>query len=103
MDFPSEKTLKKYLKDHPDADRSKHKVVRFDPKDSETHPVRLHQKRKDEEQMEKIRKHYKKKPGDKLTNDEIEKYNNRKKSNVIATELLKVAKLLTAYGEEQED
>lgn len=28
MDFPTQEALDKYLKDHPDADRSKHRVVK---------------------------------------------------------------------------
>lgn len=39
MDFPNQEALDKYLKDHPDADRSNHKVVkrekmRYDPEDA---------------------------------------------------------------------
>jgi len=34
MDFPNEQALKKYLKDHPDANKSKHRVVK--PKSQST-------------------------------------------------------------------
>jgi hypothetical protein len=33
MDFPSQKALDKYLKEHPDADRGKHKVVKQTDRD----------------------------------------------------------------------
>ena len=47
----------------------------FDP---ETHPFNLMRKRQNEEKMKEIAKHYKKDPKD-LTNDEIVKFNQRKK------------------------
>lgn len=34
MEFPTEKALQKYLKDHPDADKSRHKVKKSEPTES---------------------------------------------------------------------
>lgn len=77
MDFPDQKALDKYLDDHPDADRSKHHVVKHDTSKSETHPYNLMRQRKNEEKMKEIGKHYKKDPKD-LTVDDITKYNQSK-------------------------
>jgi hypothetical protein len=74
MDFPTQDALDKYLKDHPDADKSNHKVVQHDPGNMDTHPFNLMRQRKNEEKMNEIGKHYKKDPKD-LTVDEIERFN----------------------------
>jgi hypothetical protein len=74
MDFPTQDAMDKYLKDHPDADRSNHKVVKHDSSKSETHPMNLMQQRKNEKKMEEIGKHFNKKP-ENLTNNEIVEYN----------------------------
>lgn len=76
MDFSTKKQMDDYLRDHPDADKSKHRVVEHDPKDMDTHPFNLMRKRQNEEKMKQIGKHYKKDPKD-LTVDEIEKFNQR--------------------------
>jgi len=78
MDFPTQDSMDKYLKDHPDADKSNHRVVRQEPGRTETHPFNLMQKRKNEQKMDEISRHYGKKPGD-LTNDEIVRFNQGKK------------------------
>ena len=78
MDFPTQDALDKYLKDHPDANRSNHKVVQHDQNKPETHPFNLMRQRQHEQKMDEIAKHYKKDPKD-LTNDEIVKFNQRKK------------------------
>lgn len=74
MDFPSQDALDKYLKDHPDANRSNHKVVQSKPGDMPTHPMNLMRQRKNDKRMEDIAKALKKKPSE-LTNDDIEKFN----------------------------
>ena len=79
MDFPTQDAMDKYLKDHPDANRSNHKVVKKEEGRPETHPINLMRQRKNEEKMNEIGKHYKKDPKD-LTIDEIEKYNKGKKA-----------------------
>ena len=76
MDFPTQDAMDKYMKDHPDADKSNHKVVKNDARDMDSHPFNLMRKRKNEEAMKAIGKHYKKDPKD-LTVDEITKYNQR--------------------------
>lgn len=40
MEFPTQDALDKYLKDHPDADRSNHKVVKTEKKDSDGSDIR---------------------------------------------------------------
>jgi bacterioferritin len=77
MDFSDQKQMDRYLKDHPDADKSKHRVVKHDPKNLDTHPFNLMRKRKNEEKMKEIGKHFKKDPKD-LTVDEITQFNQRK-------------------------
>jgi len=77
MDFPTRDAMDKYLKQHPDADRSKHRVVPHDPSDMNTHPFNLMRQRKNEKALAQIGKHYKKDPKD-LTVDEIERYNRRR-------------------------
>ena len=52
MDFPTQDAFDKYMKDHPDANRSNHKVVKNDPSKPETHPMNLMQQRKNEENHE---------------------------------------------------
>ena len=74
MEFPTQDALDKYLKDHPDANRSNHKVVK-----TEDHPFLQYQQRKNDKKLQEIAKHYKKDPKD-LTNDEIEEFNKPKKS-----------------------
>jgi hypothetical protein len=80
MDFPTQDAFDKYMKDHPDANRSNHKVVKHNPSKPETHPMNLMRQRKNEEKMNEIGKHYKKDPKD-LTNDEIVKFNGKQTSN----------------------
>jgi predicted RNA-binding Zn-ribbon protein involved in translation (DUF1610 family) len=76
-DFPTQEALDKYLKEHPDADRSNHKVVKDKGTSMEDHPYNQMQKRKNEEAMKEIGKHFKKDPKD-LTVDEIMEYNQGK-------------------------
>lgn len=45
MDFPTQDAMDKYMKDHPDADRSNHKVVK-DPKDETSDEVEERLKKK---------------------------------------------------------
>lgn len=77
MDFPTQEAYEKYMKEHPDADRSKHRVVKYDPSKPETHPMNLMQQRKNEQKMREIGKALGKKPED-LTNDDIVKHNKTK-------------------------
>ena len=77
MDFPSQDAMDKYLKEHPDADKSKHKVVKHDPGNMETHPYNLMKQRENEKAMKDMGKHFKKDPKD-LTVDEIMEYNQKK-------------------------
>jgi hypothetical protein len=74
MDFPTQDAFDKYMKEHPDANRSHHKVVKTNSGKPETHPMNLMQRRKNKQKMKEIGKHYKKDPND-LTNDEIVKFN----------------------------
>lgn len=90
MEFSDKKQLDEYLKKHPDADRSKHKVVPYDPKNMDTHPYNLSRKRKNEEQMETIAKALGKAVKD-LTNEDIQKYNEKRRKGSIeklATEII---------------
>jgi hypothetical protein len=93
IEFPTQDAYDKYMKEHPDADRSKHKVEekkeepkkeespkQLTPEQAEQHPFNLMRKRKNEEALKQIGKHYKKDPKD-LTVDEITKYNQRKKAS----------------------
>ncbi len=73
MEFPTQDALDKYLKEHPDADQSRHRVV---DKDMSMHPMNLLQKRKNENKINDIAKHLNKKPQD-LTNKDIEDFNTR--------------------------
>jgi hypothetical protein len=88
MEFPTQEALDKYLKDHPDADKSKHKVVKNDESE-----------RKIRETPDEVEKRLKKQMGDKYkpqeqrVKEETEKWN---KKLSIASELLLVAKELTA-------
>ena len=77
MDFSTQKQMDDYLKKHPDADRSNHKVVKHDPGKPETHPHNLMKQRENEKAMGDIGKHFKKDPKD-LTVDEITEYNQKK-------------------------
>ena len=110
MDFPTQDAFDKYMKDHPDANRSNHKVVKHDPSKPETPPMNLMQQRKNEEKMKEIGKHYKKDPKD-LTNDEIVKFNqgkNVKKTREIGTgkklfEPIDIGKTWTIEAEQMKD
>jgi len=77
MDFPDQKSLDRYLKEHPDADKSKHRVVKHDSKKPETHSYNLMRQRKNEKALGDMAKNLKKKPED-LTVDEIMKFNQSK-------------------------
>lgn len=96
IEFPTQEAMDKYLKDHPDADKSKHKVVKQDSKDMGTHPMNLMRQRKNEERLNEIGKALKKDPKD-LTNKEISDYNS-KKGSMVAAELAAMAKELVAVG-----
>jgi hypothetical protein len=91
MDFPTQDAFDKYMKDHPDANRSNHKVVKHDPSKPETHPMNLMQQRKNEEKMKEIGKHYKKDPKD-LTNDEIVKFNQGKSAPKVPSKQTSIPK-----------
>lgn len=108
MDFPSQDALDKYLKDHPDADKSNHKVVKTEKKDDMAdHPYNQMRKRDNDEKMKEIGKHYKKDPKD-LTVDEIIKFNQgggfvykpkpHKKVVPTAKSLAKVKKVLEDHN-----
>lgn len=86
MDFPSQDSMDKYLKDHPDADKAKHKVVKHDPSNPETHPANLMRQRKNEEKMKEIGKHFKKDPKD-VSVDEIVEFNQKGKRKTVWDEM----------------
>jgi hypothetical protein len=67
IDFPTQKALDKYLKDHPDADKSNHRVVEGPEK---------HSGRMDNHRQKEIRRVMKTKPGEKLTDDDIRKFHD---------------------------
>jgi hypothetical protein len=88
IDFPTQDAMNKYLKEHPDADKSNHRVVNM-----EDHPFNQMRKRKNDKALEQIGRHYKKDPKD-LTVDDIYRYNERKGRKKAAGELLAAAREL---------
>ena len=92
IDFHTQEAMDKYLKEHPEADKVNHKVVK---EDMMNHPFNQMRVRQHEKAMGDIARHYKKDPKD-LTNDEIVKYNQRRSS--VAYELTKIAKELVVLA-----
>jgi hypothetical protein len=82
VDFPTQEAMDKYLKDHPDADRSNHKVVKTESK-TEDHPYNQHQKRLNEHRENEIKKHLGKKPTDELSHEDIQKFHESGGSNKV--------------------
>ena len=119
MEFPTQDAMDKYLKEHPDADKSKHKVKKtkslseqhpFNPKDPKNptdEEIDKHNRelaeavrnKKIKETPDEVEERLKKQMGDKYkpqeqrVKEETEKWN---KKSSIASELLLVAKELTA-------
>jgi hypothetical protein len=92
MDFSTQDALDGYLKEHPDADRSKHKVVK---QDMSTHPMNLMRQRKNEKALADMAKKLKKNTED-LTVDDIAKYNQRgrKSSSGLGTRLNNAVRMI---------
>ena len=102
MDFSTQKQMDDYLKAHPDADKSKHKVVKHDKSDMSTHPFNLMRQRQNEKAMGDIARWHKKEVKD-LTVDDITKYNQRGKKSgqeLVAKELLAIARELAGGAKE---
>ena len=110
-DFPTQESLDKYIKDHPDADKSNHKVVKKDNSSEQVpfnHPAGGKDFGNDREVYNDMARGHSeksvKKTGPKELSPEaldrklkrMEREKAKKSSDVVANELAEVASLLTA-------
>ena len=95
IDFPSDRALRKYLKEHPAADKGRHKVVRQKPGGSSKQPTNLRPKPK---RVEKPKPKMKPEAPERPTKKRSPSTTPHKKVKVNPKAMAKVQRVLSSNG-----